>query len=320
MWTAASLATAYLAIFAIYAAWAFTRIAAGASPWPFVVALPLVYAAVPFTFVCIWFAVAWLFRAERPPEARLDLRQSLRLFWNEFATIAGNSPRMIAFRRLVRDPPPERCELPVLLLHGVMCNAGVWHPFLRWFREEGVGSVYALSYGPPLASIDTFAAQAAQRIDAILADTGATQVIVVAHSMGGLVMRAYFREHGGAKVARLVTIATPHEGSMHAWLALGQSVSQLRPRNAWLAELGQPEGHDLPPIVSVWSWHDSMVTPQTSSRVPFADNVEVTGVGHTAMLRDREVFERVLREIRDARACAAASGDRDAHATSEAPA
>jgi pimeloyl-ACP methyl ester carboxylesterase len=302
MWTAISLAVAYAAIFAIYAAWAFTRIGSGASPWPFVVALPLVYAAVPFTFVCLWFVVAWLFRADRPADARLRFRQALRLFWNEFATIAGNSPRMIAFRRLVRDPPPAPCELPVLLLHGVMCNAGVWHPFLRWFRQHGIGSVYALSYGPPLASIDVFADQAAAKIDAILAETGARQVIVVAHSMGGLVMRAYFRRHGGSKVARLITIATPHAGSMHAWLALGQSVSQLRPRNAWLAELGEPEGDDLPPMVSVWSWHDSMVAPQTSSRVPFADNVEVTGVGHTAMLRDREVFARVLREIRAARA------------------
>ena len=316
MWTAVSLAIAYAAIFAIYAAWAITRVGTGASPWPFVVALPLVYAAVPFTFVCIWFAVAWLFRAERPAEARLTFAQVLRLFWNEFATIAGNSPRMIAFRRLVRDPPPAPCELPVLLLHGVMCNAGVWHPFLRWFRERGIGSVYALSYGPPLASIDVFAEQAAEKIDAMLADTGARQAIVVAHSMGGLVMRAYFRRYGGGKVARLVTIATPHEGSMHAWLALGQSVSQLRPRNAWLAELGLPAGDDLPPIVSVWSWHDSMVAPQTSSRVDFGDNVEVTGVGHTAMLRDREVFERVAREIIDARARARD----DARATSESPA
>ena len=26
---------------------------------------------------------------------------------------------------------------------------------------------------------------------------------------------------------------------------------------------GSAEGDDVPPIVSLWSWHDSMVTPQT---------------------------------------------------------
>jgi hypothetical protein len=44
-----------------------------------------------------------------------------------------------------------------------------------------------------------------------------------------------------------------------------------------------------------------MVAPQTSSRVAFGENVEFAGVGHTALLRDREVFERVREEIEKAR-------------------
>lgn len=297
MWTAISLALAYGAIFGLYAFWALSNVADGSNAWPFVLGLPLAYLAVPLLFVSIWFAVAWLFRAERPDGTRLRARGALRLFWHEFVTIAGNAPRMIFYRVLVRDPPPAPSQAPVLLIHGVLCNAGVWYPFKRWLETCGIAPVYTLSYGPPLASIDLFAEQADAKIDAILADTGARKVIVVAHSMGGLVMRAYLRRFGGSKVARLVTIATPHEGSVHAWMALGQSIAQLRPRNPWLAELGAPEGPDLPPIVSLWSWHDSMVAPQTSSRVAFGENVEFAGVGHTALLRDREVFERVREEI-----------------------
>jgi triacylglycerol esterase/lipase EstA (alpha/beta hydrolase family) len=304
MWTAVSLAIAYALIFAAYGAWAATKLAAGAPLWPFVLALPLVYLLVPFLFVVVWFAVAWRFAAERPDDAHLDFRGKLRLFWREFETIAGNSPRMILYRLLMREPAEASpAAPPVLLIHGVLCNAGVWHPMKRWLARHGVASVYALSYGPPLASIDDFAEQAAQKIDAILAATGARRVIVVAHSMGGLVMRAYLRKYGGAKVARLVTIATPHEGSMHAWLGTGVSLSQMRPGNRWLSDLGPPELPDGPPIVSLWSWHDSMVTPQTSSRVAFGENVELSGVGHTALLRDREVFARVLSEIEAGRRC-----------------
>lgn len=297
MWTAVSLAVAYGAIFALYGTWALARIAGGARAWPFLVGLPFVYLAVPLVFVLVWFAVAWWFRAERPDDVRLRPRESLRLFWHEYTTIAGNSPRMILYRWLMKDPPPAPSRLPILLVHGVLCNAGVWHPFKRWLEARGVGPVYGLSYGPPLASIELFADQAAAKIDAILAATGARQVFVVAHSMGGLVMRAYLRKHGGAKLVRLVTIATPHEGSMHAWLAAGAALEQMRPRNRWLAELGSPVAADAPPIVSLWSWHDSMVTPQTSSRVDFGENVELAGIGHTALLRDREVFERVLAEL-----------------------
>ena len=305
MWTALSLALAYGTILGLYAWWAVSRIAAGASAWPFALGAPLAYLAVPLVFVSIWFAIAWLFRAERPHETRLRRRDAARLFWDEVVTIAGNAPRMIFYRALVRDPPPSPSHAPVLLLHGVLCNAGVWHPFMRWFSARGVAPVYTLSYGPPLASIEVFAEQAKLKIDAILADTGARKVIVVAHSLGGLVMRAFLRRFGGEKIARLVTIATPHEGSVHAWIGFGQSLAQLRPRNPWLAGLGTPEGTDVPPIVSLWSWHDSMVAPQTSSRVAFGENIEVAGVGHTALLRDRYVFDRVLIEIDKARSALA---------------
>jgi triacylglycerol esterase/lipase EstA (alpha/beta hydrolase family) len=63
-----------------------------------------------------------------------------------------------------------------------------------------------------------FADQVAAKIDAVLAATGAAQVTVVGHSMGGLVARAYLAKHGGAKVRRVVTIGTPHHGSVFAYL------------------------------------------------------------------------------------------------------
>jgi triacylglycerol esterase/lipase EstA (alpha/beta hydrolase family) len=301
MWTAVTLLVAYGAIFGLYAWWAIGHIAAGASLLPFLLALPFVYLAVPLLVVLVWFGLAWVFRAERPPEVRLGPAGTLRLFWHELATIAGNAPRMILYRVLLPDPPPARAELPVLLVHGVLCNAGVWHAFARWAARKGIGPVYALSYGPPLASIELFAEQAAARIDAILAATHAKRVVVIAHSMGGLVMRAYLRRHGGAKVARVVTVGTPHEGSVHAWMAAGTSLAQIRPGNPWLAALGAPGGDDLPPFVSIWSWHDSMVAPQTSSQIAFGDNIVLGGVAHNALLRDPQVFGHLAEEIERAR-------------------
>lgn len=309
MWTAVSLSLAYGAIFALYGAWAMNRLAGGARLWPMLVALPLVYLVVPLMFVLIWFWIAWWFRADRPADIRLDWRGALRLFWHEFVTIAGNSPRMILFRALMREPDPAPAHLPILLIHGVLCNAGVWYPFKRWLERRGIHPVYALSYGPPLASIDLFADQVAEKVDAILSVTGARKIAVIAHSMGGLVMRAYLKKHGGLKIARLVTVGTPHEGSVHAWLVTGQSVAQMRPRNAWLSELGVPAGEHLPPIVSLWSWHDSMVAPQTSSQVPFGDNIVVSGVGHNALLRDHQVFERLAAEIEKSRPVEISGGE-----------
>jgi len=300
MWTAVALALLHGAILGLCAVWAVGRIAAGAAVWPFAAALPLVVLALPLLFTAVSLSLSHAWGVERPPWTRLGPRARVRLFVDEFLTIAGNAVRMIGYRWLMRDPPARRAQLPILLVHGVLCNAGVWHPFARRLRERDAGPVYAISYGPPLASIDLFAQQLSRRIDAILAATQAPRVMIVAQSMGGLVVRACLRDGSGAKIARVVTIGSPHHGSRFAWLAPGECMAQMRPGNAWLAALGAPPA-DAPPIVSLWSWHDSMVAPQTSSRIAFGANVEVSGVAHNALLRDPGVFERVLAEIAIAR-------------------
>ena len=302
MWTAISLWLIVGGGALAYIAWAVAQVGGGAPAWPFVVGLPLVYVALIGLNTTIFFALAWLFRAQRPAHARIDGLRTTRMVWDEFRTMAGSAPRMMLYGLLVPDPAPAPAALPVLLLHGVLCNAGVWTRMKRQLDAEGLGPVYALSYGPPLASIELFVDQLADKLDTILAATGARRVVLVAHSMGGLVARAYLRRYGSAHVARVVTIGTPHAGSVHAWMFPGVSLSQLRPGNAWLNDLSRPAGGaPLPPMVSLWSWHDSMVAPQTSSRLVDGENIELAGVGHNAMLSDPEVFARVAEQIRLAR-------------------
>jgi triacylglycerol esterase/lipase EstA (alpha/beta hydrolase family) len=298
MWTAVTLAVAYLALFGMYGAWAAARVAEGSPAWPFLLGLPFVWVAIPTFVTATSFFVAWRFGAPRPSGHRLPRRLDAGpMAWREFATVVANTPRMIAYRALMPDPAPAPAARPILLLHGVLCNAGVWHPFRRHLDREGIGPVYALSYGPPLDSIDDFAEQLAAKIERVRHETGADKVVLVGHSMGGLVARAYLQRYGGANVTRLITVGTPHEGSVHARLFPGTSLSQLRPGNAWLAGLGPP-ARDTPPIVSLWSWHDSMVSPQTSSRIGFGENVELTGVAHNALLTDPVVHRRLTAQIR----------------------
>jgi triacylglycerol esterase/lipase EstA (alpha/beta hydrolase family) len=186
----------------------------------------------------------------------------------------------------------------VLLLHGVLCNAGVLYGLRRDLVCRGIGPVYTLSYGPPLASIEAFAEQVAAKVDAILGVTGASRVAIVGHSMGGLVARAYLRRYGEAKIASIMTLGAPHHGSVHAWLFPGACLRQLRPGNSWLAGLNESEDRPGPVrIVSLWSWHDSMVAPQTSSRLAAAENIELVGIGHNALLGERRVFDLVAAEL-----------------------
>ena len=300
MTTAVSLSIAVLLGSLAYAGWALREVAAGANGYWFVAAIPVAALAIPTLLTAWWFALAWVYRAPRPPEARIAASRIPALFLHEMLAIAWSVPRMILYRALLRDPAPAPATAPVLLLHGVLCNAGVWLPIVRYLAARGIGPLYTLSYGPPLASIDRFADQASAKLDAILAATGATQVIIVGHSMGGLVARACARRHGSERVRRIITLGTPHHGSILAYLFFGVSLSQLRPRSRWLLALNDRHGFAEPPITSIWSWHDSMVAPQTSSVLEGARNEAVVGIGHNALLADPEVLRRLATEIVDA--------------------
>lgn len=60
-----------------------------------------------------------------------------------------------------------------------------------------------------------------ETIDQLLEDTGAKRVVLMAHSMGGLVSRAYIADGGNAdKVSRFVTLGTPYWGAPKTHFAL----------------------------------------------------------------------------------------------------
>jgi triacylglycerol esterase/lipase EstA (alpha/beta hydrolase family) len=296
--TAFLLSIALIAGIAAYVSWASHWIAQGVAAWWFVLGAPLAYFAPAFLLVTLWFAMAWIWRTPRPPEARLGLVATLRLFLTEVWSIAASWLTMALHRLLIHDPAPSPARLPVVLVHGVLVNDGVLLILRRFLLRHGVAPVYTINYGPPLADIEWFAEQLDARIEAIRAATGAERVALVGHSMGGLVARAYLRRSGARRIAKLITIGAPHHGSMLAYSFPGICLAQMRPGNPWLVALNRDESAAAPvPIVSIWSRHDSMVAPQASAVLGNAENVALIGVAHNALVSDQRVLELVTREI-----------------------
>jgi pimeloyl-ACP methyl ester carboxylesterase len=300
MWTAIALWILTCGGAAIYIAWATQLAARGTPVWVLAIGALALYLALILVFTATYFGVAWIYRARRPREAQIGVAATLSLFANEYLALAGSARRMMFYKLLVRDPPSSSpAATPVLLLHGVLCNAGVWLRLSRVLAAARISPVYTMSYGPPLASIELFADQLAAKIDAILAATGARSVVVVSHSMGGLVALAYCRRFGAAKIRRLISLGAPYHGSIHARFCPGVCLAQIRPASRWL-DLLHATLFALPPVFSIWSWHDSMVAPQTSAELADAENITLVGVGHNALLADRDAAAQVVALIRQA--------------------
>ena len=193
-------------------------------------------------------------------------------------------------------------SLPVLLIHGYGANSGYWHHSSKLLARAGI-SHQALELEPILASIDDYAALIHQAVEALCKETRAEQVIMLAHSMGGLAARAYLKAQGSNRMAKLITLGTPHFGSTLANFAMGINATQMqRAAPQWLTTLAQSETPALRArFVSIYSRHDNIVAPQASAHLPGASNIEFDLIGHVALGFDARVLERVMQEITAAR-------------------
>lgn len=252
-------------------------------------------------FILVTYALAWRNRSPTPPEFRRSVLALLPHVLREAAAwIAGYTALQPFVRAFMGDGRPPRAggaRLPVLLVHGYVSNRGVWWVFRRALEARGE-TVWAVTLEPVYGAVDSLVDPLAARIDGFLASTGAQQVVLVTHSMGGLVARAYLRDHGAAKVGRLVTLGGPHHGSVHAYLGAGANARQMEPGSPWLEALARSEARGFAvPFTSIFSYHDNFVAPQTSGVHPAARNVPLAGIGHVSMAFSGEVLELVAAEL-----------------------
>jgi pimeloyl-ACP methyl ester carboxylesterase len=247
------------------------------------------------------YALAWWWRSAVPPAFRVGPFALIRHVVAELAAFVAVFAVLQPFERAwmgaAGPAPQDGPRLPVLLVHGYVCNRAVWRSLVPALRARGE-CVDAASFEPVYGAIDLWVPQLAARIDELLAATGRERIVLVTHSMGGLAVRAYLRAHGGAKVARAITLGAPHHGSMHAHLGAGANARQMEPGSPWLTALAAAENSGVAaPLVSIYSHHDDFVAPQASAAHPHAHNVGLAGVGHLAMLFSRPVHGLIAREI-----------------------
>jgi pimeloyl-ACP methyl ester carboxylesterase len=168
---------------------------------------------------------------------------------------------------------------------------------------------YAVSMEPIVCGIDDYVQAVHEAVEAVCKETGSSQIVIVAHSMGGLVTRAYLRDHGSTRIARAITLGTPHHGTGVARFGIGQNCQEMHwtmdagqgVSSVWLRRLAESENQELYKIlVSLYSHHDNIISPQTSSHVPGASNIEFFGIGHVALAFHPAVQARVIAEIRTA--------------------
>lgn len=266
--------------------------------WPQVAGLvPLLMLAGRAFIIGVTFLFARAYAVPPLAGCRIGAGQGLVMFVRELSAFFLLFTVIMPFERFFmgadRVGPGWEGRLPVLLVHGYQCNRGYWL-WLRGRLARAGWQVATISLDPVFNDIDGYVEPVSRRIEEVCAASGAAQVILVGHSMGGLVSRAYLRRHGRARVAKLVTLGSPHHGSQLARLGLGENGRQMVPGSAWLAAINAPGAVPLPETVSIYSCQDNYVMPQDSSRLEGAKMISLAGIGHLEMAFSPEI-ERLLR-------------------------
>ena len=185
----------------------------------------------------------------------------------------------------------------VVLVHGFVCNRGLWTPWLRELRRREVP--YAtVNLEPVFGSIDDYAPLIEDAVSRATAATGQPPLLV-GHSMGGLAIRAWLRASGGAAVQRvhhIVTLGTPHHGTWLARFSHLTNGQQMRVAGPWLRQLQADEATSACPQFTCWySNADNIVFPASTATLPGADNRHIAGVPHVAMAFHPKVMADTLK-------------------------
>ena len=282
-----------LALIAAALAWAWHF---GASGRPLV-------AVVGFTLILLGYAlflggefvlVAAVHGDDAAPRA--SKTQLLRAWWGEVTS----APWVFCWRQPFRaNAEPDHAATPgarrrgVVLVHGFVCNRGLWTPWLTRLRTRGQPFV-AVNLEPVFGSIDHYPAIIEAAVRQLEITTGQAPVIV-AHSMGGLAVRAWLDQfEADQRAHRIVTLGTPHHGTWLARFAFPPNARQMRVGNPWLRQLASRE----PPqryarFTCFYSHCDNIVFPASTATLPGADNRHLDATAHVHMVSCAEAWAEV---------------------------
>jgi triacylglycerol lipase len=241
----------------------------------------------------------WMHQQNRDDQApRATILQVFRAWWQEVIT----APLVFCWQQPFRsqrfaDTPLDAVanKTAVLLVHGFVCNRGLWNPWLGRLQQQGV-PFCAVNLEPPWASIDDYANTLDMAIRRLHAATG-QPVLLVAHSMGGLAIRAWLRRSGADDlVQHVITIGSPHQGTWLARFAFTRNGQQMQIKSPWLEALAATETTARRAKFTCFFSHcDNIVFPASTASLPGANNVHLSGCAHVHMARNEVIFQELWR-------------------------
>jgi pimeloyl-ACP methyl ester carboxylesterase len=220
--------------------------------------------------------------------------------WRTLATEWGMATFLSVARPVGFFPLPgarNHGPRPIIVLHGYAMNRANFLPLAFRMARAGLGPIFGFEYWT-LGRTAAAARQLGWFIDQVRAATGAAQVDVIGHSMGGVVGRYHVSLAGGDGVVRnLITLGSPHTGTEISAIGIGHPARELVLGSALLTRLAVAPPPTLTRITVVWSRGDALVPGARQLAFPGAEVIVYPDLGHVALLGSRRVARAVIARL-----------------------
>jgi triacylglycerol esterase/lipase EstA (alpha/beta hydrolase family) len=191
----------------------------------------------------------------------------------------------------------NRGPRPIIVLHGYAMNRANFLPLACRLSRAGLGPVLGFEYWT-LGRTAAAAKQLGWFVDEVRRATGATQVDVIGHSMGGVVGRYYVSLAGGdGIVSNLVTLGSPHSGTDVSLFGIGHITRELMLGSSLVTRLSMAPPPAKTRVTVVWSRGDAMVPSARQLALSGAEIIVYPDLGHVALLGSRRVARAVIERL-----------------------
>lgn len=189
---------------------------------------------------------------------------------------------------------------PIVLVHGLFHNSSGWLVMLRRLRRAGFTNLHTYQYDSFFGTFEPAVQGLEQKLDQVLKASPENKVILIGHSLGGLVCR---KAAGNSlytdRIAGLVALGSPHHGSDLAWLGGNRMSRGLIPGRAISKAVASVPDPSCPKL-AIYTLVDDFVFPLKMllpGREGWTERV-CSPMGHVWMLLSGEVFRMVVEFLR----------------------
>lgn len=191
-------------------------------------------------------------------------------------------------------------QKPILLIHGLYHNSACWLYYRNILNKADVGPVFTINLGSPFNKIEDHAEKVKEKVAEIQKQTGRKDIMLVGHSMGGLVASEFALRHADqeTQVTDIVTIGTPLKGTPIAYMGFGKDAKQLRHNCSYIKELSKSicEQNKIR-YFHIGTETDELVVPYNSSLLlenKKAKHLKISNLGHIGIVFSDRIIDAVI--------------------------